>query len=74
MVDMEYEGFRRLVEPYELRYYVRKGDGVGSEYFSGFDTTGGKSGRVGIKQFLVHKIHAVRETTIPYAARFPLRL
>jgi hypothetical protein len=46
MVDMMYDGFRRLVKPYKLEYYVRKSDGEGSEYFWGFDTSGGKSGEV----------------------------
>jgi hypothetical protein len=44
MVQLLYDGYDRLVEPYRLEYYVRKKDGRGLEYFWGWDTTGGKSG------------------------------
>ena len=50
MVELTYDGIRRLVEPYKLEYYVRKKDGRGFEYFWGWDTTGGRSGKIGIKQ------------------------
>lgn len=33
LVNMKYDGFTRIIEPYEIEYYVRKSDGVGSEYF-----------------------------------------
>ena len=42
LVDMVYDGFRRLIEPYKLEYYIRKSDGHGSEYFWGYDLSGGK--------------------------------
>jgi predicted nucleotidyltransferase component of viral defense system len=45
LVELVYDdGIRRLVEPYKIEYYVRKSDGVGLEYFWGYDRTGGKSG------------------------------
>jgi predicted nucleotidyltransferase component of viral defense system len=38
LVELVYDdGIRRLVEPYKIEYYVRKSDGVGLEYFWGYD-------------------------------------
>jgi predicted nucleotidyltransferase component of viral defense system len=74
MIEMGYDGYTRLVEPYKLEYYVRKSDGVGSEYFWGWDTSGGKSGRIGIKKFFCHKIVAATESNQPYAPRYPVQL
>jgi predicted nucleotidyltransferase component of viral defense system len=74
MVEMMYDGHRRLVEPYKLEYYVRKSDGHGSEYFWGFDTSGGKSGRVGIKQFFCHKIASASESSRAFVPRYAVEL
>jgi predicted nucleotidyltransferase component of viral defense system len=73
-VEMVYDGFARLVEPYKLEYYVRKSDGHGSEYFWGWDTSGGKSGKIGIKQFFCHKIASTTESLTTYVPRFPVEL
>jgi hypothetical protein len=56
LVEFVYDGFRRLVEPYKIEYYVRKNDGVGSEYFWGYDLTGGRSRKTEMKQFFCNKI------------------
>jgi predicted nucleotidyltransferase component of viral defense system len=56
----------RLIEPYRIEYYVRKSDGVGSEYFLGYDRTGGKTGP-GVKRFFCEKIRSARATLIPSA-------
>lgn len=74
MIEMTYEGVRRLVEPYKLEYYVRKADGHGSEYFWAWDLSGGRSGKVGIKQFFCHKIVAATESLQSYTPRFPVEL
>lgn len=74
MVDMVYTGHRRLVEPYKLEYYVRRSDGHGSEYFWGFDTSGGKSGKIGIKQFFCDKIASASESSMSFTPRFPVEL
>jgi predicted nucleotidyltransferase component of viral defense system len=74
MVEIVYDGYARLVEPYKLEYYVRKSDGHGSEYFWGWDTSGGKSRRVGIKQFLCHKIASATESTTTYVPRYAVEL
>ena len=60
MVQLSYDGYNRLVEPYKLEYYIRKKDGRGLEYFWGWDTSGGKSGKIGIKQFICDKIGSVK--------------
>jgi len=74
MVEMVYDGYTRLVEPYKLEYYVRKSDGYGSEYFWGWDTSGGNSGTIGIKRFFCHKIVSVIESETAYAPRFHVEL
>lgn len=70
LIELTYDGLRRLVEPYRIEYYVRKSDGTGSEYFWGYDTSGGKSGRIGIKQFFCNKIRFARPTNISFTPRF----
>jgi predicted nucleotidyltransferase component of viral defense system len=74
MIALLYDGFERLVEPYAFEYYIRKSDGRGLEYFWGYDTTGGKSGKPGIKQFICDKIQAVRATNRQFAPRFQIQL
>lgn len=74
LVEMTYDGFRRLVEPYRIEYYVRKSDGIGSEYFWGYDHTGGKSGHIGIKQFFCNKIQFARATDMSFVPRYPIEL
>jgi predicted nucleotidyltransferase component of viral defense system len=74
MVELLYDGYIRLIEPYKLEYYVRKKDGQGLEYFWGYDTSGGKSGKVGIKQFICDKIASVRSTNRSFHPRFTVEL
>jgi len=69
-----YDGDRRLVEPYKLEYYVRKSDGHGSEYFWGFDTSGGKSRKISMKQFFCHKIVSASESSKSFVPRYPVEL
>jgi predicted nucleotidyltransferase component of viral defense system len=74
LVELTYDGFRRLVEPYKIEYYVRKSDGIGSEYFWGYDNSGGKSGRIGIKQFFCNKMQLARPTDITFVPRYQIEL
>jgi len=74
LVELTYDGFRRLIEPYKIEYYVRKSDGIGSEYFWGYDHTGGKSGRIGMKQFFCSKIQFARATDMSFVPRYPIEL
>ncbi len=69
MVELSYDGYDRLVEPYSMEYYVRK-DGVGQEYFWGYDTTGGKSGKQSIKMFICDKIESARLTNYNFSPRY----
>jgi predicted nucleotidyltransferase component of viral defense system len=74
MVEMTYHGHRRLVEPYKLEYYVRKSDGHGSEYFWGFDTSGGRSGDVCMKRFFCDKIVSARESSRTFVPQYPIEV
>jgi hypothetical protein len=74
LVELTYDGFRRLIEPYKIEYYVRKSDGIGSEYFWGYDHSGGKSGHIGMKQFFCNKIQFARVTDTSFVPRYPIDL
>ncbi len=69
MVQMSYDGYDRLVEPYSMEYYVRK-DGIGMEYFWGYDTSGGKSHRQSIKMFICDKITYASNTDYHFSPRY----
>jgi predicted nucleotidyltransferase component of viral defense system len=70
MVELTYDGYTRLVEPYSMEYYVRKKDGVGQEYFWGYDTSGGRSGEHSIKRFICDKIESVQPTDYSFTPRY----
>lgn len=74
MIEMTYDGYQRLVEPYRLEYYVRKSDGAGNEYFWGWDNSGGKSRKTGIKMFFCDKIRNVSITGRDYEPRYPVEM
>lgn len=74
LIRLMYDGYDRLVEPYKIECYVQKSDGKGSEYFWGWDLTGGKSRKVGIKQFICDKIQSVRPTSETFSPRFAVEL
>lgn len=74
MIEMTYDGYQRLVEPYRLEYYVRKKDGIGNEYFWGWDNSGGKSRKTGIKMFFCDKIRNVVVTNSAYEPRYPVEM
>lgn len=73
MLDMTYDGQRRLVEPYSLAFKRRK-DGFGQEYFYAYDTTGGRSSGPGIKTFLHPKIQALAVSGQAFEPRVPIEL
>lgn len=73
MLDMTYDGQRRLVEPYSLAFKRRK-DGHGQEYFYAFDTTGGRSSGPGLKSFLHPKIQALAITEQTFEPRYAVEL
>ena len=73
LLKLTYDGFQRMVEPYSLKYKVRK-DGVGREYFYAYDTTGGSSGTISIKSFLSDKIESIENTSEEFEPRYPIEL
>lgn len=74
MVQLTYDGYVRLVEPYKLEYSVRKKDGRALEYSWGWDNTGGRSGKIGTKRFICEKIQSVRLTTQSFQPKSPIEL
>lgn len=73
LVEVDYGGYKRIVEPYAL-VYKRRQDGVGREYFYGFDRTGGRSGQQSIKSFIASDIQSVRDTGETFEPRHEIEL
>jgi predicted nucleotidyltransferase component of viral defense system len=73
ILRLRYDGYERRVEPYALVFKRRK-DGVGHEYFYGWDLTGGKSGTIGIKSFFANKITGAEATEETFDPKFPIEL
>jgi predicted nucleotidyltransferase component of viral defense system len=73
LLDIMYDGQRRLVEPYSLVFKRRK-DGFGQEYFYAYDQTGGRSTGPGIKTFLHPKIQFLANTDQRFEPRLPVEL
>lgn len=74
MLRLLYHGVWRHVEPYALKYHVRKKDNRGLEYFWAFDTTGGNSGKTTIKQFISDDIQAMEPTEQSFTPQWPVEL
>lgn len=74
LLELVYDSYKRLVEPYSFTYRIRKSDNRGVEYFFGFDRSGGKSGKQGIKCFICDKIESVRSTSTHYDPRWPIEM
>ena len=72
LLKVTYDGIQRLVEPYSLKYKVRK-DGVGREYFYAYDRIGGQSGP-GIKAFVSNKVESIENTSETFEPRFLVEL
>lgn len=73
MLKMIYDNLERHIEPYSLTYKI-KGDGIGREYFYGWDTLGGRSGIVGIKSYTEDKVQSVEIMEKTFEPRFPIEL
>jgi hypothetical protein len=73
LLDITYDGHRRLVEPYSLVFKRRK-DGFGQEYFYAYDQTGGHTSGPGIKTFLHPKIQSIANTDRTFQPRLPIEL
>jgi len=70
LLSLEYDGTRRVVEPYSLVYKTRR-DGHREEYFYVYDRTGGSSGP-GIKTFFNQKIRDLKVLDERFAPRYPV--
>jgi predicted nucleotidyltransferase component of viral defense system len=73
LLDVVYDGHKRLVEPYSLAFKTRR-DGFGQEYFYVYDTTGGRTSPPGIKSFVHTKIQELKNTSTVFEPRFPVEL
>jgi len=65
LLTLTYSGLTRLVEPYALKFKVRK-DGFAGEYFYGYDRTKDQS----IKSFLLNKVQAAQARAEAFTPRF----
>ena len=73
LLKLTYDGIQRMVEPYSLKYKIRR-DGVGREYFYAYDTTGGRKSGESIKSFLSNKIEALENTSETFEPRYLIEL
>lgn len=73
LLEVVYDGFTRIVEPYSIAYKTRK-DGVSKEYFYVWDRTGGRSASTGIKAFLHSKIQNMKLMEDKFEPRFEVEL
>ena len=73
LLKVTYDGVQRIVEPYSLKYKVRK-DGVGREYFYAYDQTGGRSSGPGIKAFVSDKVESIENISEKFEPRFLVEL
>ena len=74
LLDIVYNGIRRLVEPYCLAYKTRLRDGVSREYLYVYDLTGGRSSGPGIKSLVHPKIESLTTTDEKFEPRFEVEL
>jgi predicted nucleotidyltransferase component of viral defense system len=68
-----YDGVERRIEPYALAFKRRK-DGVGQEYFYGYDLSGGRSGNIGIKSLFPDKVSSAQLTDEAFEPRYPIEM
>jgi predicted nucleotidyltransferase component of viral defense system len=72
LMNITYNGYSRVVEPYSLVYKRRK-DGHAEEYFYVWDRTGGSS-EPGIKTFFNTKISDMKVLEESFEPRYPVEL
>jgi predicted nucleotidyltransferase component of viral defense system len=74
LLEVVYDGVKRLVEPYSLVYKQPQGQSA-REYLYVYDRTGGgRSGTVGIKSFLHEKITSITNTGEAFEPRYTIEL
>ena len=67
LLRLTYSGRSRDIEPYSFRYKVTR-NGIGGEYFYGFDLSQGHT----IKSFFLHKIEGVSILPQPFQPRWEI--
>ena len=72
LLRLRYNGYDRLVEPYELKFMIR-GDGVGREYLYVYDRSGGSSGP-GIKTLVSEGVQRIENTEIAFDPRYEIQM
>jgi hypothetical protein len=70
MIEAEYHGIRRLMEPYKLEFKIRKKDNRGFEYFWAFDRTGGRTSGPGIKCFFSDELRNITATNVAFTPQY----
>lgn len=73
MLRLTYDSVKRLIEPYELAFKIRK-DGIAREYLYAYDTTGGKSSGPGLKAFVPGKVQKLENTDQEFKPRFYIKV
>ena len=68
-----YDGVLREVEPYSLKYKVRR-DGIGQEYLYVYDLTGGRTSGPGIKSFVRRGVQLIENTDNHFEPRAEVEL
>jgi predicted nucleotidyltransferase component of viral defense system len=68
LIRLRYSLKDRDVEPYEIKYHVRKVDNRGFEYFIGWDLTRGNH----IKKYFLHKIESVSIINQAFSPKYPV--
>lgn len=71
LLKMRYNGSDRIIEPYSLKYLIRK-DGNAREYFYGFNCSGGSG--VGMRCFVADNVQSIENTEEKFTPRFLVEL
>lgn len=74
MLEIVYNGIKRMVEPYSLVYKQRTSDGVAREYLYVYDTTGGRNSGPSIKSFVHTNIQELKPTQRNFEPRYEVEL
>ena len=72
LLKIHYKGEKRLVEPYSLKYQMRR-DRVEREYFFAHKVSGGSTGP-GIRTFTADRMEAIENTDQEFEPRHPIEL
>jgi hypothetical protein len=73
LLRIVYHGVEREVEPYSLKYKIRK-DGVGQEYLYVYDRTGGRGSAPGLKSLVHQGFQSISNTDITFEPRTEVEL